>query len=132
MIISRYSAEARSRPYSERSSGYALTPNAYTRSMKPDRSSMQNQDCRGFHGPFWKYFQKALCEKIVEKRTILCLPAALRTASNGPGGLFPQTQLNEMPGTGLEPAHPCEYQHLKLARLPIPPPRQMDAYSELS
>ena len=26
-----------------------------------------------------------------------------------------------VPRRGLEPPHPCEYQHLKLARLPIPP-----------
>ena len=26
-----------------------------------------------------------------------------------------------VPGTGIEPAHPCEYQILSLARLPIPP-----------
>ena len=29
----------------------------------------------------------------------------------------------QVPRTGLEPAPPCEDQHLKLARLPIPPPR---------
>ncbi len=28
-----------------------------------------------------------------------------------------------VPRTGLEPAPPCEDQHLKLARLPVPPPR---------
>ena len=27
----------------------------------------------------------------------------------------------KVPGTGIEPAHPCEYQILSLARLPIPP-----------
>ena len=26
-----------------------------------------------------------------------------------------------VPRTGIEPAHPCEYQILSLARLPIPP-----------
>jgi hypothetical protein len=26
-----------------------------------------------------------------------------------------------VPGTGIEPAHPCEYQILSLTRLPIPP-----------
>ena len=36
-----------------------------------------------------------------------------------------------MPRTGLEPAHPCEYQALNLARLPIPPPRR-DSLRELS
>ena len=29
-----------------------------------------------------------------------------------------------VPRTGIEPAHPFEYQNLNLARLPIPPPRQ--------
>ncbi len=28
-----------------------------------------------------------------------------------------------VPRRGLEPPHPCEYMHLKHARLPIPPPR---------
>ena len=27
-----------------------------------------------------------------------------------------------VPRRGLEPPHPCERQHLKLVRLPIPPP----------
>jgi hypothetical protein len=27
-----------------------------------------------------------------------------------------------VPGTGIEPAHPCERQILSLLRLPIPPP----------
>jgi hypothetical protein len=26
-----------------------------------------------------------------------------------------------VPGTGIEPAHPCEYQILSLTRLPVPP-----------
>ena len=29
-----------------------------------------------------------------------------------------------VPGTGIEPAHPCEYQILSLTRLPIPPSGQ--------
>jgi hypothetical protein len=29
-----------------------------------------------------------------------------------------------VPGTGVEPARPCEHQVLNLARLPIPPPGQ--------
>ena len=29
--------------------------------------------------------------------------------------------VGEVPKTGLEPAQPCGYQSLKLARLPIPP-----------
>ncbi len=28
----------------------------------------------------------------------------------------------KVPGTGIEPAHPCERQILSLLRLPIPPP----------
>ena len=28
----------------------------------------------------------------------------------------------QVPGTGIEPAHPCERQILSLLRLPIPPP----------
>ena len=28
---------------------------------------------------------------------------------------------NQVPGTGIEPAHPCERQILSLLRLPIPP-----------
>lgn len=31
---------------------------------------------------------------------------------------------NSVPGTGIEPAHPCERQILSLLRLPIPPPGQ--------
>ena len=31
---------------------------------------------------------------------------------------------NQVPGTGIEPAHPCERQILSLLRLPIPPPGQ--------
>ena len=27
----------------------------------------------------------------------------------------------QVPRTGIEPAHPCEYQILSLARLPVPP-----------
>jgi hypothetical protein len=30
--------------------------------------------------------------------------------------------LKFVPGTGIEPAHPCERQILSLLRLPIPPP----------
>ena len=33
-----------------------------------------------------------------------------------------QGLLIEVPGTGIEPAHPCERQILSLLRLPIPPP----------
>ncbi len=29
----------------------------------------------------------------------------------------------EMPAEGIEPTHPCEYQILSLARLPVPPRR---------
>src|SRR5258707_79116 len=32
-----------------------------------------------------------------------------------------------VPGTGFEPAHPCERCHLKAVRLPISPPGQGDA-----
>ena len=31
-----------------------------------------------------------------------------------------------VPGTGIEPAHPCERQILSLLRLPIPPPGHMN------
>ena len=31
---------------------------------------------------------------------------------------------SSVPGTGIEPAHPCERQILSLLRLPIPPPGQ--------
>ena len=31
----------------------------------------------------------------------------------------------KVPGTGIEPAHPCERQILSLLRLPIPPPGQV-------
>lgn len=31
-------------------------------------------------------------------------------------------RLFDVPGTGIEPAHPCERQILSLLRLPIPPP----------
>ena len=34
---------------------------------------------------------------------------------------FSDTKSEVVPMRGLEPPHPCEYQHLKLARLPIPP-----------
>ena len=37
-------------------------------------------------------------------------------------GIFGFLGLILVPRRGLEPPHPCEYQHLKLARLPIPPP----------
>jgi hypothetical protein len=33
----------------------------------------------------------------------------------------PPTRGGFVPRTGIEPAHPCEYKILSLARLPIPP-----------
>ena len=33
----------------------------------------------------------------------------------------PPKQGGCVPGTGIEPAHPCEYQILSLTRLPVPP-----------
>ena len=36
-------------------------------------------------------------------------------------------QVFKVPGTGIEPAHPCERQILSLLRLPIPPPGQRGA-----
>jgi hypothetical protein len=32
-----------------------------------------------------------------------------------------------VPGTGIEPAHPCERQILSLLRLPIPPPGHFES-----
>ena len=38
--------------------------------------------------------------------------------------------LFRVPRTGIEPAHPCEYQILSLARLPIPPSGQINLLYE--
>lgn len=36
-----------------------------------------------------------------------------------------------VPGTGIEPAHPCERQILSLLRLPIPPPGQEEKINKI-
>jgi hypothetical protein len=36
-----------------------------------------------------------------------------------------------VPGTGIEPAHPCERQILSLLRLPIPPPGRSRIENEM-
>ena len=62
-------------------------------------------------------------------RAARCDPARQCRAAAGPHGLSTSSAKlggggggSVVPGTGVEPARPCEHQILSLARLPIPPP----------
>ncbi len=59
------------------------------------------------------------------KREIKVNPKKLQVTKISIDGLFSKKKAGQktgkVPGTGIEPAHRCQYQILSLTRLPIPP-----------